>query len=436
MNNNISIGHLIKNLRYEKKLKQAVLAEGICSVSYLSKIENNIEKPSIKMQTLLLDKLEYKIADTSLYQNKINHLYQLILRSDLLSAEKLYQEFQEIQLSGLTLTSFHIVSIFLFIAKEDISTIPALIEGINESSEMFSTSLKYYFSKAQGMYYYYLNDLVQSVSFFKYASDLSKTLVLSEEEKADLHFVYAQTTCYLGMYSTCLIDCHISLAYYQTSYHIKRCIECHMLLGFAYKETYNIIEGIKHCEVASNLAKKISYDKVIPTIQQYLGTLYGINGDAVRAISTYSQILEQNIKLEPNQEINIIICLVKELYKTKSHNEAKMWLSKGLYIIEKEESVRNESISKIKFYRCVLTEDYHSLDKIMYNDIIPNLEKTYSYLELSNYCEFMGDHFFGQGKYKKAAIYFAHSHRYFKNTMHNSQVQLTIENTKNADFFN
>ena len=76
MNN---IGLLIKMARIQQNMKQVSLAKGICSTSYLSKIENNQTIPSEDVLQLLLERLELDYEDLSTEQELkfLSELYSL-----------------------------------------------------------------------------------------------------------------------------------------------------------------------------------------------------------------------------------------------------------------------------------------------------------------------------------------------------------------------
>ena len=65
-----NIGSIIKELRKKKKFSQKQLAEGICSIEYISKIENNKKSPSTEIASKLLAKLG---ADSDMFlQTKLH----------------------------------------------------------------------------------------------------------------------------------------------------------------------------------------------------------------------------------------------------------------------------------------------------------------------------------------------------------------------------
>lgn len=70
-----SIGHIIKSERLNQSMKQTTLAKGICSTSYLSKIENNLTVPSEEVITFLLKKLNIEINQVSNEKRKQSYCF-------------------------------------------------------------------------------------------------------------------------------------------------------------------------------------------------------------------------------------------------------------------------------------------------------------------------------------------------------------------------
>ena len=73
----MKVGHLIRAERIRQEMKQLVLAKGICTPSYLSKIERNLIFPSEEIVTLLFNRLGIDL-DRS-YRKMISKL-KLILK--------------------------------------------------------------------------------------------------------------------------------------------------------------------------------------------------------------------------------------------------------------------------------------------------------------------------------------------------------------------
>lgn len=95
----VKLGDKLKELRVNLGLRQEELAEGICTRSYISLIENNQMTPSNEVLTKLSKKLGYdlhNIKDTfhpsSPYQKKINQIESLLYNQDFKEAEQLFNE--------------------------------------------------------------------------------------------------------------------------------------------------------------------------------------------------------------------------------------------------------------------------------------------------------------------------------------------------------
>lgn len=65
----INIGQIIKLYRYKQNMTQSELAEGICSVSHLSKIENGSKEANQDTINLLLERLG--ISQEKLSQRRV-----------------------------------------------------------------------------------------------------------------------------------------------------------------------------------------------------------------------------------------------------------------------------------------------------------------------------------------------------------------------------
>ena len=64
------LGYIIKNRREELQLSQEDLAEGICSVSTLSRIENGERMPSKNHYEMLMQRLGYSALSLDYFTDK------------------------------------------------------------------------------------------------------------------------------------------------------------------------------------------------------------------------------------------------------------------------------------------------------------------------------------------------------------------------------
>lgn len=70
----VKIGPLIKYHRTKKRMTQATLCDGICSITHLSKIENNNREGNSETIRLLLERLKVDISELEKGERNIRHL--------------------------------------------------------------------------------------------------------------------------------------------------------------------------------------------------------------------------------------------------------------------------------------------------------------------------------------------------------------------------
>ena len=73
-------GALIRMMRLEKNWSQETLAQGICSVSYLSKIEQGKAEPNESLYGLLYDKLGLHWQEAAWHNTLREDLYAVLLQ--------------------------------------------------------------------------------------------------------------------------------------------------------------------------------------------------------------------------------------------------------------------------------------------------------------------------------------------------------------------
>ena len=92
-------GSLIKYHRTKMKMTQSQLANGICSVPHLSKIESNSKEANAETIRLLLTRLDINIEDVEESEKKVfsllNLLYQHIYYFEGEKVQKTFQELEE-----------------------------------------------------------------------------------------------------------------------------------------------------------------------------------------------------------------------------------------------------------------------------------------------------------------------------------------------------
>ena len=131
-----SIGTILKQRRKELGLKQWVVAYKICSVSHLSKIENNHTIPEDEILKLLLERLNLKIEDLSRPKDQpiLDEILTSYFYDDTVTLERLVKE----SISQNDVTGQLLMCYYLAILKGDLVKTTELFEQLKEIHRSFS----------------------------------------------------------------------------------------------------------------------------------------------------------------------------------------------------------------------------------------------------------------------------------------------------------
>jgi transcriptional regulator with XRE-family HTH domain len=153
------VGQRIRYYRKTKGLTQEELAQGICSVSYLSKIEKGDAKSSEEVINLLCDRLGISSGevDSNEILEMLNEWNMTMVNRRFDEAERLYIQVTE------KVKMIHDPQILLrhelFLARYHLTKQPAdavlalgYLKKVDKLVEQLSSELKFYYLLCQGLY--------------------------------------------------------------------------------------------------------------------------------------------------------------------------------------------------------------------------------------------------------------------------------------------
>ena len=409
MNN---IGLLIKMARIQQNMKQVSLAKGICSTSYLRKIENNQTIPSEDVLQLLLERLELDYEDLSTEQENdfLADLY-LLYKEAIIDRNK-----KEVRakLKNYTTRNFLFVdesnfftyNLYLFrlslITEADVDTVKSLMNALDQMREKFDERQHFIFNKNCGFYFYLVKDYKLSLSYFESALEFVTNFHLQEWEFAD--FYHALSMSYLSNnhllntieYST------KSLKFYKDNLIFNRAIDCYIVLGIAYKLNSNY----KNAEESFLLAKKIvinfKLSEYTEIINHNLGSLFAIQGQSKIAIDYFKESLK-NSSGDENYLLTIY-SIAKEYSKQNDEIMVKQWTDTGLKYIAT--IINKDHLSY--FYHFNIYKLIHNKDLEFENTLVTAIdyfERNNEFHYVYKYSILLGNKYSEIRKYKNSTLY-------------------------------
>lgn len=420
-----SIGHIIKSERINQSMKQTTLAKGICSTSYLSKIENNLTVPSEEVITFLLKKLNIEINQVSTEkENKvIFSLYELykigILKRDKEFIRESLHKFTNQKLYFLQLNNYYSYHIYMFrlllILDEDEDALQSSFNVIMKIKDDMDVKQKFIINLNLGLYSYLDGSFQEALSRLKMPLKLINNGINEEWEIADFYNVLSLTYLKCNEFFNAIYYASKSLLYYKDNLLFERAIDNYIVIGIAHKEMRKFQEAEKNYNLARKLAidyKLINYEEVI---YQNLGSLHAIQGNHENAIEFYKQSLK--IKEEDCNAKGYLLTtlsIIKQYSKQSDHQQVLKWCQKGLDKIVEGKNSTKEYISY--YYHLEIYINYHNLKdelEMVLREAISYFEYEQDERHVQKYSILLADYLFKHHKFKAASLYYQKANQIF-----------------------
>jgi HTH-type transcriptional regulator, quorum sensing regulator NprR len=414
----MSIGTRVRFYRLKNKLSLEDLANGITTVSYLSSIENNEHTPPIEMLSQLCDQLEIPFMT---YQNKelsqfIEDWKHYLLINDKENSSIVFQEMGE-RLSDSTdiivILTYNVYLIRYYLLHDDLKMAQETIDLLSPFLIDMADDLKFSYQKFRGNFFYLKEKFLEAEPYFKDAKNyLIAVKELYNLEKADLFYMYGLTLARTNKNTLSIFYIEDALSLYQQSYNMKRCTDCHLLLGMVYRRMQDYKEAQKHYYYAKQLAISLDYKNLIDKVENNLGYLKAQQGKSEEAIHHYLKSLDHSELAKIEDKVNTIINIMKEYYKIGFKDQVEKWLNEGLDILKTNDQfqeVYKEQFIELMFYHYVVHDYPPGFETFMLDNAIPYFESTKKYHGIILYSKTLGDYYQQKYDYKSAATSFANA---------------------------
>ena len=407
----IEIGSFIKLQRTKKGMTLGELADGIVSVSYLSKIENLKTQASPEIIHLLCNKLGIMVDNSKepMIKEKCDRWFSMLFdvndKEEIIATYKELQKLMDTNISD-SLLMFEIHKIRYHLLLGETSQAHNKIKELNEISDNFEVIHKFYWCKYRGNYYSIIEDNSAALELYNQAESLFKFLSLEEQETADVYYLLAVTHSKLRNTLESIDYANQALEIYMKQYDFVRCAQCHNILGISYRRIRMYEKAIKNYNLALHLGKLNNNKFIIQLTNQNLGHLYSVKGDSEEAIKHYLEVLNDDQVL-PSSRLTTLASSVSEYYQAGRYEEAKETIRLAYQLMkELKEETHRLSHYTIHLYDHLLNEEFDKFENVMVKELLPYLRKTKDYANIIIFSSLLADFFEKRQRYKDAAKYY------------------------------
>src|SRR5690606_16723537 len=335
----IDLGQAIKINHLRANMTQADLANGIISVSYLSKIENGSADPPNEVIELLGEKLKLNTdySEDDITDQSIIQWFKHLLRSEQDESILLFNKIKNslskaIDKQLLSLIEIHKLNYYVII--QDMTEARNLMTSLQKSSKRFSETEMYYYLKFSGHYFYEKMSYKKSLEYYQEAEKfINIELYHQKEEMNHLYYMIASAASKNRQTHLSILYSIKALDYYQSNYDLEKCADCHILQGISYQRIKDYEKAKKSYHYAISIAEKISNDELLKISYQNIGSLYSDERHSKDAIDYFLKSYELRKEDWIGKKVIPISSLMKEYYLLGDISNSKIWLELGMDLV-------------------------------------------------------------------------------------------------------
>ncbi|MDX1700582.1 MAG: helix-turn-helix domain-containing protein [Melioribacteraceae bacterium] len=416
MNN---IGLLIRMSRIQQNMKQVTLAKGICSTSYLSKIENNQTIPSNEVLKLLInrlgiDYLSISSEEENKFISQLLSLYKIsiIERNKNLITDELpkYIDRKLLFKEEKNFYTYNLLLYRLYLIKNPLDENCLVIQNVLRHMENdFDDRQKFIYNLNSGIYNYIQRNFNQALSNFESALSLISSFQIDELELADFYNALSLSYLSEGKILNTIEYASQALAIFRNNLLFKRAFDSYIIVGIAHKKNSNF----KLAEESFLLAQKIVLDLKMKDqngmILHNLGSLAAIQGKSVKAIQYFEESLS-NFENDTEYYLINMLSIIMEFSKNNNSEKVIEWCLNGLTIIPAYSSTMTDPFYH-HFNVYLALHNNFKFEETMISAVNFFVERQ-DYIHAHKYSTLLGNKFTEKRKYKSATLYFQRANNF------------------------
>lgn len=383
------VGKLIKWHRNKQKITQEQLAEGICSMTQLSKIENGQVQVNEELLVEIANRLnipEEKLVapiDQEHYQ-MAEQLITAIHEYDIPTAQELEAKLvnKRHDLLHYDLDFLCLLARFGYmLLMKRLSEADQLYETIMNYDEIFEETAPYSFHKFIGDY------LINKCLFFDAKSHLHKAeRLLPDQEDPELYVLIAVANSHLENVLTSNQYARRALRIFQEKLYYSRIIECEIILASNYTFVNEYQQAKEQLERIESLIdhKFEKHSKV--KINFHLSLINAMQNNYGEAI----QLLKENLETDVNETelMHSRYLLAHTYYITDRFDEALELIETGRTLAQAHQL--NYYLIKFKSLKLVIEKKSEDLVDFLNKSALPFFKVTGQAFDLRYYYQLLG----------------------------------------------
>lgn len=334
----MKIGPLIKYHRTKKKMTQAKLCEGICSITHLSKIENNFREGNAETIQLLLERLKIDIKEVEKGERNIQYLLdEFVSYLQYYDLEKLPLAYEQLEnfKDFIIFTDFmylyELYKFRYFLSMNELKEAEKQYKWLHVQKQNFSQHERYLLS------YFHSISLVTRGKYTEADKNLMKIIrqnINLGVFKGEVLYHIAVVKGHLEESNQAIIYGEKALEYFKEQINFKRILYTLLSLSMNYSRVKVYDKALETYGHLLRNAEIFNYDSLLPQVYHNIGDLHYIMGNYPIANAYFKK--SQTRMLRDTEDF--LLCLFN---LGQTEYQLQNWdASKGNFELLKEEASR------------------------------------------------------------------------------------------------
>ena len=409
-----NIGSIIKKERIKQQITQKELANGICSTSYLSKIESGKQIPQEEVKQAILYRLQINlehyidIDEEQFLKENYPLIENAIIKNDQIQIKELLNYFKSMNLEFSNIENFYTFNLRLLrlylMVDEPMANAVSLLNAFKTMEESLNNRQKFFYYENYSLYCINTKQYQSALSYLEKAGLLISKIQLSLGEKAD--YYYLLSTVYHKLHRTlnAIEYAEQALKLFKELGYSQQMVNCYIRLGLSHIQNGHYHYALDIFDNCYNLCAENNLKKKYGVIYQNLGYIYALEGDSRGAISYYRKSLA--VKKNPLRILITIHSMVKEYSKLNCVTNVETWCHKGLNLIKDHEIEKEAEEYIYHFHIYKMLHHLSNFDETFFAKAIDFFNNIHDYKNVHKYAILAGSLLSEREEYKKATDYY------------------------------
>lgn len=404
-------GNLIRVERMRKNMKQTVLARGICSVSYLSKIENNQTSASEEVLELLFERLEVEVPlyfDFSHQVEKVKSEIRGLLKEAILvrnDKDKQHQIKKYIEHPAVKQSKSSYITLMVTLARFGMMPggDPRYVTEVGWIEDQLTPDDKLRYMIVKALKVFQDNEKEQAFHLIEQLNEQLPSSGLPDWEVADIRYIMGGLYYKFTDNIQALENVKFSLKYFQENFCLERIVECYVIIGLSYKRRKRYSDALSYYQKALKVVKATDLKFYYGMLYNNMGEIYSLLGEQDRALNYFMESFEY--KVDVRSKLYSVLSLVEVNAKQNNEQGVLKWLEVGRELMKTEKSIEEFTQHFNIYINHFREKDSIQLINSLKSAVI-YFEEHDEYMYAKKYAFWLAKELKESGKYKLATDYY------------------------------